>query len=70
MQSHAQDALDEARETVHELAMYLVRVAGRSEGEERHDLFVMAAALAQLSDGDIRLAWTRLPTHTGNGVPA
>lgn len=70
MQTHAKDALDEAHQTVHELAMYLVRVAGRSEAEERNDLMMMAAALARLSGRDVPSEWKYLPTHTANCVPA
>ena len=66
MPTNAKNALDEAHETVRELAMFLVRVAKNSDAEEQDELMKMAAALARLSESDQRPSWERIPTHAGN----
>ena len=70
MKARAKDALNEAQETVRELAMFLVRVADRSEVSEQDELLTMAAALVKLSESDGLSRWNQHSTHTGNCVPA
>ena len=70
MHSNARNALDEARNTVRELAMYLLRVADQGEYDERDELMKMAAELAQLSGCDSSRSWECLPTHAGNRLQA